>query len=274
MNNDNLDIFIGTYKTFKPPVSNPAYKIIVGNHDIENDSNLELIKCGNKDDVLDDRFFSEIYMLKYLVKHRQLKDYVGFCHYRKYFSFMDDIPDMDKLFEECEAVVARPFKTPVSVGLAYGKCHNIEDLALVGVLIKHLVPEYYDAFVAVTTGKVLIPYNMTIMKRDDFIRYIDFIGKVLDYYITVVGTNIEDRIKNKEKLYLKKFEPNSTLEYQYRIGGYLAERLTTIFVYKNFKRVMSYPIKITEKKYSIENGKKKQKELQLEETGETAGNKD
>ena len=272
MNNDNLDIFIGTYKTFKPPVSNPAYKIIVGNHDIDNDSGLELIKCGNKDDVLDDRFFSEIYMLKYLVKYRQLKDYVGFCHYRKYFSFMDNIPDMDEIFGKCGAIVARPLHMKYNIGLTYGMCHNIEDLAITGVIIKTSFPEYYDAFLNVTNGNILIPYNMTIMKRDDFIRYVNFVGGVLDRYIEIVGTDIEGRIKNREKLYLKDFDPNNTLDYQYRIGGYLAERLTTIFVHKNFKNVMTYPIKITEIKYNIENGKKKQKKLQFKETGETVGN--
>ena len=58
---NNLDIFIGTQKTFEPKVTNPIYKIIVGNHEIENNSNLELINCKH-DSVLDDRFYSEIYM--------------------------------------------------------------------------------------------------------------------------------------------------------------------------------------------------------------------
>ena len=74
----NLNIFIGTQKTFTPAVKNDAYKIIVGNHDIENNSNLELIQCKH-DSLLDDRFYSEIYMLDHIAKTRELKKYTGFC---------------------------------------------------------------------------------------------------------------------------------------------------------------------------------------------------
>ena len=103
---DNLDIFIGTQKTFTPIVTNSAYKIIVGNHEIENNSNLELIKCNN-DLKLDDRFYSELYMLYYVSKNIELPKYVGFCHNRRYFSFLDNIPNMDEIFSEYDALCAK-----------------------------------------------------------------------------------------------------------------------------------------------------------------------
>ena len=82
----NVDIFIGTYKTFTPIVKNPVYKIIYGNHNIFVNDTLKYIKCVS-DEPLDDRFYSEIYMLKNLPKDYNLARYVGFCHYRKYFDF-------------------------------------------------------------------------------------------------------------------------------------------------------------------------------------------
>ena len=45
----NIDIFIGTHKTFEPKVTNEVYKIIVGNHLIENKSSLELINCKHEE---------------------------------------------------------------------------------------------------------------------------------------------------------------------------------------------------------------------------------
>lgn len=271
---DNIDIFIGTHRTFDPPVTNPVYKIIVGNHDIENHSNLELIKCGNPDDVIDDRFYSEIYMLKWLIKNRELKDYVGFCHYRKYFAFMDDIPDMDEIFNEVDAVTAEPIRFPHSIAKTYALAHNIEDLAIAGVIIKHRYPEYGEAFMDVTQGKLLMPYNMVIMKREDFIRCIEFVSGVLDWYVKIIGTDIEARIKSKANRYLKKFPPNNSIDYQYRIGGYLAERLTTTFIRKNFKKVVFFPVKITEKKYDVEYGNKTQKEVWIDRLEQTLGDED
>jgi hypothetical protein len=87
------------------------------------------------------------------------------------------------------------------------------------------------------------------MKRDDFLEYINFIGSVLDEYVKIVGTDIVKRIEDNKEKYLKNFYPNNTIEYQYRIGGYLAERLTTVFALAKFKKIATCGITITEQKY-------------------------
>ena len=68
-------------------------------------------------------------------------------------------------------------------------------------------------------------------------------------YLDIIGTDIKKRIEDNKEKYLKDFSPNNTVEYQYRIGGYLAERLTNVFVEKHFKKIKTYGVKITEFKY-------------------------
>lgn len=245
---DELNIFIGTYKSFKPSVSNESYKIIVGNHEIENDSKLELINC-KCDSKLDDTFYSEIYMLKWISENYELKDYVGYCHYRKYFSFMDEIPNMDEIFEKYDAIVAKPLMYKTNVKEQYSSCHNIEDLYIIGGILADKYPEYCNTWHKFLNNKIFFPYNMFIMKRDDFKEYITFIYDVLDEYLKIVGTDIIKRIGNNVEKYLKKQYPNNTIDYQYRIGGYLAERLTNLFIITHFKKLQAYPVKITEDKY-------------------------
>lgn len=250
MNLNKLDIFIGTHKTFEPKVSNDCYKIVVGNHKIENDSNLELIQCGNKDDVLDDRFYSEIYMLRWVAKNYPLKEYVGFCHKRKYFSFMDDVPNVEEILKENDAILGRPFKREnTNMREFYKICHNIEDLNIIENIIDEKFKEYSKGMREFLYGKMMFPYNMFIMKREDFLEYINFIGSVLDEYVKIVGTDIVKRIEDNKGKYLKNFYPNNTIEYQYRIGGYLAERLTTVFAFTKFKKIVTCGITITEQKY-------------------------
>lgn len=245
-----LDIFIGTYKEFKVPVTNNVYKIIVGNHEIDNGSDLELIKCKHNS-KLDDRFYSEIYMLKYIADNYDLKDYVGYCHYRKYFSFMDDIPDMDEIFKDCDAIIAQPLKYKTrTIKEDYANCHNIEDLYIIGGILADKYPRYCNAWHNFLNGNYFFPYNMFIMKREDFKEYINFVYSVLDEYVKIVGTDIVKRIGNNVEKYLKKQYPNNTIDYQYRIGGYLAERLTNLFILTHFKKMKSYPVKITEEKYT------------------------
>ena len=72
---------------------------------------------------------------------------------------------------------------------------------------------------------------------------------MLQKYIERVGVDIKKRIEDNKEKYLKDFSPNNTVEYQYRIGGYLSERLTNVFVEKHFKKIKTYGIKITEFKY-------------------------
>lgn len=247
---DNLDIFIGTQKTFTPAVKNDVYKIIVGNHEIENNSNLELIKCKN-DLKLDDRFYSELYMLYYVSKNIELPKYVGFCHNRRYFSFLDDIPDIDNIFSEYDAIVAKPKVFNNSVKSQYSTYHNIEDLYIVGGIIADRFPHLSKLWHNFINGNILIPYNMFIMKREDFKEYIDFIFSILDEYLKIVGTDINKRIYDNYEKYIKGFYPNNSVEYQYRIGGYIGERCTNLFMMYKFKKIKTYPVIVTEDKYKL-----------------------
>jgi hypothetical protein len=249
---DNIDIFIGTQKTFTPAVKNDVYKIVVGNHEIENNSDLELINCKHESD-LDDRFYSELYMLDYISKNYPLKDYVGFCHNRRYFNFLDDIPDIDKIFSEYDCVTAKPLMLKTTIKKQYITVHNLEDLYIIGGIIADKYPGYTSMWHNFINGKIFIPYNMFIMRKEDFQEYIKFIMDILDEYLKIVGTDINKRIYDNIEKYIKRFYPNNTVEYQYRIGGYLGERLTNLFLLTHFKKIKTYPVVITENKYGLKN---------------------
>lgn len=248
LNDIKIDIFIGTQKTFEPKVTNDVYKIIVGNHEIENKSNLELINCKH-DSALDDRFYSEIYMLDYISKNYPLKDYVGFCHNRRYFNFLDDIPDMDELLKNYDVIVAKPLILKYSMKEQYKSVHNLEDLYIIGGIIADKYPGYTSMWHNFINGKIFIPYNMFIMRKEDFQEYIKFIMDILDEYLKIIGTDINKRIYDNYEKYIKDLYPNNTVEYQYRIGGYLGERLTNLFLLTHFKKIKTYPVIVTEDKY-------------------------
>ena len=241
----SLDIFICTHKDFEPLVTNKAYKVINSNK-INNDT-----WNGMKGS-----FYSEIMSYFYIAKNYKLKDYVGFCHYRKYFNFLDNIPNVDETFSQYDCIVAKPIIFKTSIREHYKIFHNIEDLKTIENIIDEKYKEYSDAFKTFFKGKIFIPYNMFIMKKEDFLEYVEFINNVLNDYLDIVGKNIYKRIVDNKDKYLKDFYPNNTIEYQYRIGGYLAERLTNVFMIKKFKKLKTYPVIITENKYETENGKK------------------
>lgn len=237
---DNLDIFICTHKDFKPLVSNPVYKI-VNSSNIDNDTWNEL--KGS--------FYSEIMSYFYIAKNYPLKDYVGFCHYRKYWEFMDKIPDIEYLISKYGVITARRLSMKKIIKKQYAFCHNIEDLYIIGGILAEKYPSYVDSWNEFLNDNKLFPYNMFIMKREEFLEYIKFMENILDEFVNIIGKDVEKRIYDNYEKYMKDFSPNNEVWYQYRIGGYLAERLTNVWLLKNHDKIGTIGVKITSSKYGI-----------------------
>lgn len=245
---DNLDLFITTFKDFMPSVTSKCYKVIHGNNTVKSCGYLPIVDCTGSTE-LDDKFYSEIYMFKWLVKNYKLREYVGFCQYRRYWEFLDRVPDMDELFSKNDIVTVKKLKFKSNTLAQYQASHNAEDLLIVRDIVSVKYPDYTKAFSDFLSHNEMYPYNMFIMRREDFIKYVGFLTGVLDEYVSIVGRDINKRILSNASKYIKPYVPCNTLEYQYRIGGYLGERLTSIYIMKNFSRVREYDIIKTLKKY-------------------------
>jgi hypothetical protein len=157
---------------------------------------------------------------------------------------------MNNIFSEYDAICSKPLMLNINIKEHYNNFHNIEDLYIIGGIIADKYPSYCGAWHNFINGNILIPYNMFIMKREDFKEYVDFIFSILDEYLKIVGTDINKRIYDNFEKYIKDFYPNDSVEYQYRIGGYIAERLTNLFMMYKFKKIKTYPVIVTEDKYN------------------------
>lgn len=76
-------IYICTHTDFEPVVTNQIYEVL--------DS--RLLGNDTTKEGLPGSFYSELYNYRYVAEHYELPDYIGFCGYRKYFSFFDDISE-------------------------------------------------------------------------------------------------------------------------------------------------------------------------------------
>jgi hypothetical protein len=76
-------IYICTHTDFEPVVHNPVYEVL-DSRNLDNDTTKE---------GLPGSYYSELHNYRYVAEHYELPDYVGFCGYRKYFNFFDNISE-------------------------------------------------------------------------------------------------------------------------------------------------------------------------------------
>ena len=108
--------------------------------------------------------------------------YIGLSHYRRYFNFLDDIPDFDKLFENYDIILSNNFTLNITLEAQYCSGHLCKSLYDVIEILKELKPEYYNTAIESIKAKDGYFFNMFIMKKEDFFKYCEFIYDILFEY--------------------------------------------------------------------------------------------
>lgn len=184
-------------------------------------------------------FYSELYNYKYVYDNIKLNDYIGFCQYRRYFDFIFNDFNINDIFNNCDIIAGEKISFPFSVKTQYKSCHNIDDLNIVIDIIKNDFNEYYNDFIKFLDQNILYCHNMFIMKSNDFKKYCNFIFNVLEKYLYNINYDVINRVKNNINKY-----HNNLDNKQYRIGGFLGERLTSFYIMNNFNKIYVYETKL------------------------------
>ena len=160
-------------------------------------------------------------------------EYIGLCHYRRYFgksTHTKDIEkkksaifhraDYEKLLEKYDVIL--PVKRNYyieTVRSQYEHAHFKKDLDEVQKIIAEKYPGYADAFTAVMNRRTLHILNMFVMKKSYFDEYCTWLFDIL--------FTLEKRI-----------DISSYDAYEKRIFGFLSERLFNVWLERqNLKKV-------------------------------------
>lgn len=108
-------------------------------------------------------------------------EYIGLCHYRRYFETKitnDNIVDL--LGNKYDVMLVDPMIIRYSAGthLLYGV--SIEDISIFVTCIKEIYPEYYHQLCSYLKSNKLIPYNMFVMKKSLFDQFAEWQFSVLN----------------------------------------------------------------------------------------------
>lgn len=233
---EDLRIFVCAHTDFEPVVTSSVYETV----------DARQFNGDRCDNGLRGSFYSELILYKYIAERKDLPKFVGFCGYRKYFNFMDEVPEIPVLLVDNDVIAATPVAVRPNVRGQYASCHNLEDLEIVGDIIREEHPDLWAAWQASLEDGEMYACNMFIMRREDFRRLMRTVFEILDRYLEVVGTDIEGRVAARREDYHVGCNKTSTAEYQYRIGGFLGERIVNALIRNRFRRRMHFDRVITQ----------------------------
>lgn len=153
-------------------------------------------------------------------------DYIGLCHYRRYFAQKSGgsveakkaailgKADYEKLLSKYDVILPKKRNYYVeTVRSQYEHAHNKRDLDETERIVAELYPEYSEAFTKVMGSTKLHIYNMFAMKKSLFDEYCQWLFSIL--------FELEKRV-----------DISDYNQYEARVFGFLSERLFSVWLEK------------------------------------------
>ena len=240
---NSINIFIMAHKDFNNTRNNQVYKIVADDEtQLKNKYNLQVI-YADKGKLYQKRNsyaeMSKLYYIYELYRNGTLSSkYIGLNHYRRYFKFLDKIPDFDKIFENYDVILINKWSFNKNLKKQYCDFTLCKPLEEVIKIIKEKKPKYYQTAIESLNAKEGYFCNIFIMKKEDFFEYCEFIYDILFEFDKRHNFTSDKDVIN----YLVKYYPKNLINHHMRIQGFLSERLSTIFFNHNFKRIKIIPI--------------------------------
>ena len=232
-----VEVYSSFYKKYHIYSDNVIKPFFVGAKERQNDLGIPGDDTG--DNISDKNgTFNELTLIYWVWKNTQGQDYVGFCHYRRYFTYSKNsnlskvmnlifsrainkekkVDNILKDFSDTvvkdisgfDVILPRPIIMERTLREQYGDYHDVAHYDAMGEMIKKIHPEVYDSFLDASKRNSFFIANMFIFSRDIFEKFCEFAFPVLFAL---------------EKDFVIPDDP-----YQKRIFGYLGERLVTIFM--------------------------------------------
>jgi hypothetical protein len=232
--NKDAKIFICTHTDFEPVVANDVYEVI---------DSRKLKGCK-----VPDLYYSELWQMKKVSERKTLPKYIGFCHYRRYFGFMDAVPDIAATIEKHGAITTFPIDLQMTMRQQYATWGNPEDLAIATQIINEKYPDFAPYWNRSLESKRFRVGTMSIMRTEDWKEMLAVMWDVANELLKRLGGDIEKRVRDNAETY--KVEKYG-LTHEMRIGGQMAERINSAWMDYKFPNAAQFPLTVTHEKIEI-----------------------
>lgn len=222
---NTLSIFIMTHVKFDPP-QNPIYHPLHVGHAIHDDLGYPGDDTG--DNISDlNMYYSELTGLYWAWKNVQNTEYIGLCHYRRYFlndsNHIMSKADFMPILANYQVIISQPVTSDKCYRDIYAEAHNIHDLEAVGAAIEQLYPDCMPIFNEVLNGSKLYCGNLFVTTKELFDDYAEWLFSIFDIASKQIDTSAYD-------------------DYHKRVYGFLSEQL--LYVWVRYRKLTYYEASI------------------------------
>ena len=224
MDGKELKIFIATHKIFINRTNNPYIPLYVGK---SNKEDLEYLGDDTGDNISSKNAnYCELTGLYWIWKNVEV-EYVGLCHYRRYFvnslGFSLKEATVLELLKAYDIILPNKYKGTNSIICEYEKAHYIKDLEMSRDIINNRYPDYLNDFDIVMARDYGYYYNMFISNKELANQYCEWLFSILFELGDIIDISNYD-------------------SYQQRVFGFLSERLMNVWIeHKNLK-IKEFPV--------------------------------
>lgn len=227
----NVKIFTMTHKKFMEPEEAIYVPLQVGRA-VSDD--LGYLGDDTGDSISERNcYYGELTGVYWVWKNVKDADIIGVCHYRRFFLDHDrkimNKRQYDEILKKYDVIVSNRVEANKRYIEYYGEAHNVNDLLMVGEVIKEKYPDYYQYYEQAMQGKIYYYGNLMVTSRDVFQRYAKWLFDIL--------FEVEKRIDTSEYDL-----------YNQRVFGFLSEQMLKIWLDKNRLHVYEGIVGITAEK--------------------------
>lgn len=230
-----LTVFVATHVPCNPPEENIYVPLHVGRCQAEDygylgDNTGDHISHLNK-------YYSELTGLYWIWKNYRGSEYVGLCHYRRYFITSQGLPmtrsEYLDLLSSYDIIIAKPSVEPGKTYYeTYAEAHHIEDLLSVEKAIASLYPEYLPAYQQIIHGTNIYIGNLFVTSKHLLDAYAEWLFSIFSEASASI-------------------HPDSYDSYHRRVYGFLSEQLLFVWIQANHLKWYACPYGFSQEKAEV-----------------------
>lgn len=235
-----VTIFTMTHKKFKEPEDSIYMPLHVGRARGEDlgypgdhtGNNISAKNC----------YYGELTGVYWVWKNVRTTDYVGICHYRRYFCNEEgrifNEKDYLSILKDYDIIVSKKLKLNFSYFDGYECNYNIFDLITTGEVIRKKYPEYYANFERLVHENGTYFGNMMVCNKKLYDEYSAWLFSIFD--------EVEKRI-----------DASTYDDYHKRVHGFISEFLLMVWVETKGLKAYECKVGMTTEKYETRQMKEK-----------------